>query len=820
MNEGTGNNFCHLNNASASGGGNDTNHSAPAVSRSQQMREIQFQQNLRLDEMLMEQFRLKQRRREQDQRQQQGGSYGGRQNGGDAGHYQGMSQSQPPTSMMATMSDNGASLRSPQQQNSREFRMPSFANSSDDNSNIFHLQDSFQPERIQSPSRRGRQQQGHQQLTRSLPLMHNNNNNNLDNTTQFSQSMTQFQGHQSVEDLRADIHRRTLQLQQLQRQKIDDSSTSSSLLQPASSFPSQPQRPQQQHQNRLPHSFKGTSSNMNNSSNIKNNGGTSFRHSNSDPLGVTTTSTSTASKPLFHREDPLGFCREVNTNGYGSSSSSNNNTNSSNPPPLVNLQQQQMTTIININLARASTIINTNITQTSSPTPLSPITKAFPPPLSGVSSQMKRRRLNSDQMMQMFLSDVIIESPHKLSGKRLLAPTSTKRTTDAGVESGITAANPNAGRSSSSSAGNDIIEPEPFSISPVIDLGSFADFFLGTTQEGNNTNPGDNMNTISPPPPPFGMKQCLPNTSDQAMNPSPLPPADEATKQQANKAKDVNNKTKQGTTNTPKDKSHHIITPSTAAISELTAEIRSQAKKQEQKQKKERATSPSDETQDSSESNQDDKPTTTAADAAGLAKIASVMEASQTSQQNIHDWDRKFGLRRAHSKTMRESCRSRKKVLDFLKGEIKEGKGSVLSELYAGVISSTSEGSTVQEGSTSAPTNSDDVMKTEQEEDSSLHSPSPPSMHGDEVNEEDIEMSTTEKVKEDNDGELERMFRRASLDCVENVMGKELSLLRRGRQSSSGSSSDCSDKSAADTLMPMMPLPQETDRVQYHARGA
>jgi hypothetical protein len=807
MNEGTGNNFCHLNNASASGGGNDTNHSAPAVSRSQQMREIQFQQNLRLDEMLMEQFRLKQIvNRERAKRVsfslynqyvnryrlQQGGSYGGGQNGGDVGHYQGMSQSQPPTPMMATMSDNGAPLRSsPQQQNSREFMMPSFANSSDNNINIFHLQDSFQPERIQSPSRRGRQQQGHQQLTRSLPLMRNNNNNNLDNNTQLSQSMTQFQGHQSVEDLRADIHRRTLRLQQLQRQieerQIDDSSMSSSLFQPASSFPSQPQRPQQQ-QNGLPHSFKGTSSNMKKSNTIKNNGGTSFRHSNSDPLGMTKASTSTASQPLFHKEDPLGFCREVNTNGYGGSSSSNNNTNSSNPPPPpVNLQQQQMTAIININLARASTIINTNITQTSSPTPLSPITKAFPPPLSGVSSQMKRRRLNSDQMMQMFLSDVIIESPHEITGKRLLAPTSTKMTRNVGVDSGITAANPNAGSSSSSSAGNDIIEPEPFSISPVIDLGSFADFFLGTTQEGNNTNPGDNMNTISPPPPPpFGMKQCLPNTSDQAMNPSPLPPADEATKQQANKAKDVNNKTKQGTTNTPKDKSHHIITPSTAAISELTAEIRSQAKKQEQKQKKERATSPSDETQDSSESNQDDKPTTTAADAAGLAKIASVMEASQTSQQNIHDWDKKFGLRRAHSKTMRESCRSRKKVLDFLKGEIKEGKGSVLSELFAGVISSTSEGSTVQEISTSAPTNSDDVMKTEQEEDSSLHSPSPPSMHGDEVNEDDIEMSTTEKVKEDNDGELERMFRRASLDCVENVMGKELSLLQRGRQSSSG----------------------------------
>lgn len=50
-------------------------------------------------------------------------------------------------------------------------------------------------------------------------------------------------------------------------------------------------------------------------------------------------------------------------------------------------------------------------------------------------------------------------------------------------------------------------------------------------------------------------------------------------------------------------------------------------------------------------------------------KFATSMEASQYSQQSIHNWDTKFGLRRAHSKTMRESARSRKSVLEFLKGE-------------------------------------------------------------------------------------------------------------------------------------------------------
>ena len=48
------------------------------------------------------------------------------------------------------------------------------------------------------------------------------------------------------------------------------------------------------------------------------------------------------------------------------------------------------------------------------------------------------------------------------------------------------------------------------------------------------------------------------------------------------------------------------------------------------------------------------------------------MESSRSSQQLIHDWDRKFGLRRAHSKTMRESRRSRKRVLNFMRGD-KEG---------------------------------------------------------------------------------------------------------------------------------------------------
>ena len=868
MNDGTGINFDAAA-AAVSGGGNITIYnSAPStVSRSQQMRDIQFEQNLQLDEIMLR----KPFRQTQMGEQQQGDSHRGGQNGGsNVGHYQGMSHQSSQSPMMTMNGNNGPSLRpSPQphqqqylQQNSPSSASSSFAINSSDNHNSnsytnFQCQsNNFQPEMIQSPARRGRRRQhhgGNSQVTRSLPPMHNigggllptnyNNNNNNNNTQQLSQSMTQCQvGQQSLEELRADIHRQTLQLQQLQQQI--DNTPNSSASQPTSFFPSQQQhRLPQQQQNGLSRSFTGMPSsdmNMNSSENMmvlnmnmsintnnnipmnmnmnmmsppndnnvsnisnNNNGGggtssTSFRHSNSAPVGMTmaasSTSTTTASQSLFHREDPLGFCQDINNTSTNNNISNNSNINFMNPPHPMNwvqyLQQQQH--------------------QMSSPTPLPPppsTTTAFPPLLQPPLSEIKRRRLNSDQsMLQMFLSDV-------------------------NVDSGVAAGN-NAALLSAESNPND--EPEPlFSIttSPTVantnsrDLVWFnPDFFHGA-QEGNTNTNAVNTNAV-PPPPLEGVKmttqgQAKMMFSRTQLNTSALPPvSNEVTKQQVDKAKDSNKKTKQGTTTTPKDTSNHIITPSTATISELTAEIRSQA----MRQKEERASSPSDETQDfSSESNQDKPATTSAVAVTGITKIASVMEASQTSQQNIHDWDRKFGLRRAHSKTMRESCRSRKKVLDFLKGEIKEGKGSVLSTLFANVISSStseSECPNLRQSDISDATNGVDIFKTEEDEDKSMRSPSPPpSLHvGDEIS-EDIDMSTTEKVKDDNDDELENMFRRASLDCVESVSP----LLQRCQSSdslSAASESGSSNKSVSNTLMPMLHQHQENDRVQYHARGA
>jgi hypothetical protein len=45
-----------------------------------------------------------------------------------------------------------------------------------------------------------------------------------------------------------------------------------------------------------------------------------------------------------------------------------------------------------------------------------------------------------------------------------------------------------------------------------------------------------------------------------------------------------------------------------------------------------------------------------------LTKLNEAMGQSQGSQQQIHDWDKKMGLKRSHSKTMRLSSRSRKQL--------------------------------------------------------------------------------------------------------------------------------------------------------------
>jgi len=49
-----------------------------------------------------------------------------------------------------------------------------------------------------------------------------------------------------------------------------------------------------------------------------------------------------------------------------------------------------------------------------------------------------------------------------------------------------------------------------------------------------------------------------------------------------------------------------------------------------------------------------------------VQKLADALEKSAQSQQEIHQWDRKMGLKRSHSKTMTQSMQTRKKLRDIL----------------------------------------------------------------------------------------------------------------------------------------------------------
>jgi len=624
---------------------------------------------------------------QQQQQQQQSGRYP---KGGVVDHHQATQQHMSPMVMNDKRSPFPSSA--PQQPywhtttNSEQFVLPTtFASISDNHYNNFHRQsNNFQPEKIQMLPR-GQQDRGHQhqqKLTRSLPIMHHNNGGLLHGSCSrpFSQSLPQSQGSLSLEALRADIHRKTLELEQVEKQAGYSSSVPSSIIQPSheSLFPSSLQQLQQP---RL------------------------------------------LSKSLFHHEDPLGFCLADKANGHGERTSSNKKDPFA--PVPVSLQQQQQQ-----NPKQMTTISKGNLAQVSR---RGALFTALPPP-SPDSSQSKRRRLNSDQMLHMFLSDTIIESPSVVAGKKLLVPTAT-----------TTAADDSADRDSGM------------------------------------------------PSPPFSNDESMTSEGDE-----------ESTKLQVSDDKQSKHEAKEAA---QKDVSEHIITPSTATISKLSAEIRSQALMKREKIEKERTTSPSNESQDSSFEPNQDRPITNIT-AARLAKIASAMEASQTSQQNIHDWDKKFGLKRAHSKTMRESCRSRKKVLDFLKREIDEGKESVLSTL-------------LEDCGAKATTSCSDVVTTRQEEERDQGSMSSSSSYSSGRNEDIMGMSDAEEEKDDLDVELERMFRRASMDCVGSILSVGSSLLERARQSSSGTSGS-SDKSVADTLRSSMtmPLPEEEDRVQYNAKCA
>ena len=619
-------------------------------------REHRFEESLRDDRVLLEQM--------VHQRQQ-----GFRTNQVDVNPFQGMRHSCPTAQTPSQHLHKNS--------NSEEFVMPTFADRNVDQHNF------FQP-----------QGQSHQQImTRSLPhiygpstsdgLIHNSSN------IPHSQSMPQFQGNQSLEELRANVYQKTLQLMHLEQQ-VDTLPSPVFRPSPSPTESFQNQQPSLQQQQRTPQA-----------------------------------------RSPFPRDDPLSFLSVDNVSEYGMNSNRGYHGNSgaiNHLPPNIWEQQQSLKT----DTVQMDTITNKSPNRESTRTPLPPSIAADSPPPSPDSSQMKRRRLNSDQMLHMFLADTIIESP----GKKTLSPEVVSTAAVKVIHSGL-------------------------------------------------------------PRPPF---MC----DDKSTAPN---------KEEESKQKIQNvTKTKQGAYDAaPKKKPEHIVTPTTATISELTAQIRSKAMMKQEQKKESTTTSSSDETQEASSDSNQDKPITKDATLAGLAKIASAMEASQSSQQNIHDWDKKFGLKRAHCKTMRESCRSRKKVLDFLQEELKKEKSSVLS---------IAECTTVHENSADVATDSVDALKAEDEL-SDQDNASSTSVHDN----ENVEMTAKEQIKEedvgDDDDVLERLFRRASLDCMESLITSPL--LRRGRETSTASSfssSSSSKSSNSDTRKQLMPSPQDTDKVQYNARCA
>lgn len=313
-------------------------------------------------------------------------------------------------------------------------------------------------------------------------------------------------------------------------------------------------------------------------------------------------------------------------------------------------------------------------------------------------------------------------------------------------------------------------------------------------------------------------------------------------------------KNKDATSDSSGPNPNHVITPSSATISALSAEIKLSMKSSSTQE----SCAASDAR--SGDNDSDD------GKAFSVPNFASVMEASQQSQQSIHDWDRRFGLRRAHSKTMRESCRSRKKVLEFLKGEgsnlllfrkslspratpgLRESSSNTAAcsphseEEKEGLVGEDDDQDTFlylarpdsKELDDAIQSNQKSCQQEQQESSSSLaHSASFAWKVGDieskcpskDIPEDQadcqsecslsVDKQSNKDGKEAESGreeQLEQLFRRASLDCVNDCTH------RVHRFSLKFSQSGFALPGESITVMPSPP--QEGDRKQFHARGA
>jgi len=237
-------------------------------------------------------------------------------------------------------------------------------------------------------------------------------------------------------------------------------------------------------------------------------------------------------------------------------------------------------------------------------------------------------------------------------------------------------------------------------------------------------------------------------------------------------------KSKDGASASNSPNPNHVITPSSATISALSAEI-----KLSMKSSSTQVSYASSDARSADNDSEDDE-------ASFVPNFASTMEASQQSQQSIHDWDRRFGLRRAHSKTMRESCRSRKKVLEFLKGEgsnLLLFRKSLSPRATLGLRENTSN-TAVSSARSEEEQKERDVVREEDEDQADCQSERSLSIGK--------QRNTDGKEEESGrEAQLEQLFRRASLDCVKAALPQE-------------------------PITAMPSPPQEGDRRQFYARGA
>jgi len=270
-------------------------------------------------------------------------------------------------------------------------------------------------------------------------------------------------------------------------------------------------------------------------------------------------------------------------------------------------------------------------------------------------SKPKKRRLNSNEMLLAMLTDTIVSPGRGSSGDKdkvtLPPPPPTPTAGSIGTQN-----NGNGRRESTLSPPTNL---DKVTIGDVNTPTMFANYFLSNIgiKECKEDEGGDVIDTMPPPP------LLVANDSVNKDSGDDVQMNEESKKKKVNQIKkkkklpavvwQPSSNSSPKPTKSIKDNNHptkpssYNETPSSEIIKALSNQIKSNLS--------------SSLASSSSSLYQTATNTTTGGDEGSTASMSTAtqpqfalsMEASQASQQSIHDWDKKFGLRRAHSKTMR-----------------------------------------------------------------------------------------------------------------------------------------------------------------------